>query len=306
MNSSKSTSVVQPDCSSLLNRSAMKKLEQLFGWLFCLKNSKPVIAVIRLSGVIGKVSNYRSGLCFEGVNEQIEKAFKIKGLSAVCLIINSPGGSPVQSELIATRIIKLAKEKETPVYSFVEDVAASGGYWLACAGDEIYASKSSIIGSIGVVSSGFGFHHALNKLGVERRIYAEGKNKSILDPFQPASEEDVKIIKNIQKQIHLNFIEYVKNRRGSRLSQTDEILFNGEFWAGRSATDFGLIDGINDMYSFIKQKFGEQVKIVYVASKQSWLKKKFGIANKNLTDDLVNNIVDCLEHRIINSKFNFE
>ena len=153
------------------------------------------MAVLRLSGVIGKVSTMQSGLTLESLNELIEKAFKIKKLKALCLIINSPGGSPVQSELIAKRIRDLAKENKIKIYSFIEDMAASGGYWLACSGDWIYALPSSVIDSIGVVSSGFGFHEAINKLGIERRVYTEGKNKSVLDPFKPINKDDLQIIK---------------------------------------------------------------------------------------------------------------
>jgi ClpP class serine protease len=154
-------------------------------------------------------------------------------------------------------------------------VAASGGYWLACAGDEIYASKSSIIGSIGVISAGFGLHKAIEKLGIERRIYTQGSNKSILDAFMPEKEQDVEIVKNLQAQIHKHFIEYVKTRRKNRLTQTDAILFNGEFWAGQTAVDFGLIDGIDNCFNFIKNKFGQDVKIIHCKARESFIKKYF-------------------------------
>jgi signal peptide peptidase SppA len=268
---------------------SMSPPEQKVSWLSFLPferfSTSSTIAVLRLSGVIGKVG-MRGGLTIESLNDSIEKTFKTPKLSAVCLIINSPGGSPVQSELISARIIRLAEEKEIPVYSFVEDVAASGGYWLACAGDEIYVSKSSIIGSIGVVSSGFGFQDAIGKLGIERRIYTEGKNKSVLDPFQEAKPGDIKLIRGIQKEVHEHFINHVKTRRKGKLTQDDEILFNGEFWAGKNAVDFGLVDGIDDIYSFIKRKFGDKVKIEYMTPKQSWFKKKLGITA--LADRIVN------------------
>lgn len=286
------------------------KIEQLLSYMpFFFKNREPVVAVLRLNGVIGKVSGMRSGLSLEGLNELIEKTFNISKLTAVCLVVNSPGGSPVQSELIAKRIISLAKEKKVTVYSFVEDVAASGGYWLACAGHEIYASKSSIVGSIGVVSSSFGFHDAINKLGIERRIYTEGKNKSVLDPFEPVKPADVKIIKQLQKQIHEHFISYVKERRGGKLTQSDEILFNGEFWAGLSALDLGLIDGIDEMYSFIKRTFGDDVKIEYIASKQSWLRRRFSMifdskVSDNFTAELADSMVEKLESKLIENRFN--
>ena len=250
------------------------KLEQILNMLSLNFNTNPVVAVIRLSGIIGTA---RNGLNLETINEYAEKAFKKSNLAAVCLIINSPGGSPVQSELIAARIISLAKQKNVKVYSFVEDVAASGGYWIACAGDEIYASKSSIVGSIGVISRGFGFHEAIAKLGIERRVYTAGSNKSILDPFEPTKSSDVKMLKVIQKKVHEHFVNYIKTRRKTKLTQSDDVLFNGEFWTGEGALDFGLIDGICDMYSFIQEKFGDKVKIEYVTAKPSWLRRKVGV-----------------------------
>ncbi|CAF4561787.1 unnamed protein product, partial [Rotaria sp. Silwood2] len=255
------------------------KLAQLFSMLPIIgSKSSQIVAVLHLNGIIGKVNAVKLGLNIETLNELIERAFDTRNLVAICLTINSPGGSPVQSDLIAKRIRGLAVEKEIPVYSFVEDVAASGGYWLACIGDKIYASKSSIIGSIGVISAGFGFPTAINKLGIERRVYTEGKNKAILDPFQPVQEKDVKIIKNLQKQIHEHFIDYVKERRIGKLTQEDNILFNGEFWCGQTAVDFGLIDGLEDMYSFIKQKY-EDATIKHITAKQSWIKKSLSAMN---------------------------
>ena len=249
-------SIAEAKFNQVIAKRQVGKLEQLFSLLPIIGfgASKPVVAVLRLSGVIDKVSSIKSGLTIESLHELIDKAFGIKNLEALCLSINSPGGSPVQSELISNRIRLLAQENKIPVYSFIEDVAASGGYWLACIGDQIYASRSSIIGSIGVVSASFGFPAAINKLGIERRVYTEGKNKSILDPFQPVQERDVKIIKQLQKQIHGHFIDYVKERRIGKLTQEDDILFNGEFWSGKTAADFSLIDGIDDMYSFIKKE----------------------------------------------------
>lgn len=290
-----------------INKEQVGKFEQLLSVIpFFSKSSKKQITVLRLCGVIGKASSMKSGLSIESVNELIEKAFENPKTCAVCLAVNSPGGSPVQSELIASRIINLSKEKEIPVYTFVEDVAASGGYWLACAGREIYVSKASILGSIGVISSGFGFQDAINKLGIERRVYSEGKNKSILDPFQPAKAGDVKIIKQLQKQIHEHFINYIKERRAGKLTQDDEILFNGEFWAGQTAVDFGLADGIDDMYSFIKRNFGDEVKIEYIASKQPWLKRKLGMTKTtidNFPEDIANALLNSLENKITETPF---
>lgn len=265
-----------------------------------LFGSSPTVAVLRLQGVIGKVG-MRGGLTLESLNESIEKAFKFSKLEAVCLVINSPGGSPVQSELIAKRIMDLAEEKGVPIYSFVEDVAASGGYWLACAAKEIYVSRSSIIGSIGVVSSGFGFQRAIEKLGIERRIYTQGKSKSVLDPFEEAKASDIEIVKGIQKKIHEHFIDHVKSRRKGKLTQSDDILFNGEFWAGESAIDFGLVDGIDDVYSFIKNKFGDKVKIENVTAKQSWFKKKLGIEVG--IESMVEGIFNKAEEKLVAQRF---
>ncbi len=301
MNEVNKSTMANAEFDQIITKRQISKLDQLFASVF--GDSKEVIAVLRLSGVIGKVSTMQSGLTLESLNELIEKAFKIKKLKALCLIINSPGGSPVQSELIAKRIRDLAKENKIKIYSFIEDMAASGGYWLACSGDRIYASYSSVIGSIGVVSSGFGFHEAINKLGIERRVYTEGKNKAILDPFKPINKEDLKIIKDLQKQVYEHFVEYVKTRRIGKLTQQDEILFNGEFWAGQTALDYGLIDGIGDMYSVMKEKFGDNIKFQYLCAKQPWLKKKLGMGSKILTDNLANSLIDAVENKIINDKF---
>lgn len=304
MNEVNKSTMANAEFDQIITKRQISKLDQLFASVF--GDSKEVIAVLRLSGVIGKVSTMQSGLTLESLNELIEKAFKIKKLKVLCLIINSPGGSPVQSELIAKRIRDLAKENKIKIYSFIEDIAASGGYWLACSGDWIYASYSSVIGSIGVVSSGFGFHEAINKLGIERRVYTEGKNKAILDPFKPINKEDLKIIKDLQKQVYEHFVEYVKTRRVGKLTQQDEILFNGEFWAGQTALDYGLIDGIGDMYSVMKEKFGDNIKFQYLCAKQPWLKKKLGMGSKILTDNLANSLIDAVENKIVNDKFDIK
>lgn len=302
-NPNNESSVAELDLT-LTSKPSLTKIEQLLSFLpFGFKKPKPVVAVVRLCGIIGKVSSFKSGLSIETLNENLEKAFKLPKLKAVCLSINSPGGSPVQSELIANRIRLLAKEKKIEVYSFVEDIAASGGYWLACAGDKIFASKSSIIGSIGVISSGFGFQEAINKLGIERRIYTEGKNKSILDPFLPERASDVKILKKIQKQLHENFINYIKERRIGKLTQNDDILFNGEFWAGQTALDFGLIDGIEDMYHFIKNKYGKDVKIEYIGNKQPWIKRKLGMVSQNFSQGFADAIVNRMVEEVTYNKF---
>jgi signal peptide peptidase SppA len=279
------------------------KLDQILSFLPFEKFRNPpaTIAVIRLAGAIGSSPQMRSGLSLEGLNNTIEESLKLTRLKALCLLVNSPGGSPVQSELIASRIRELADEHKIPVYSFIEDIGASGGYWLACIGDEIYASKSSIIGSIGVVSGGFGFHDAIKKLGVERRLYTQGKNKSLLDPFSPEKQEDVEIIKKIQGEIHQHFIDYVKSRRGNRITQSDDIIYTGAVWAGEVAQDFGLIDGIDNMYSFIKRKFGKNINIKYMNQKQSWLKKRLGLSTSRPIDELIGYI----EGKVQSNKIGF-
>ncbi len=286
---------------TLIVNPAMSKIDQILS-IFSLdrKTNQGTVAILRLQGVIGNVG-VKKGLNLDTLNQSIEKAFKTPKLRAVCLAINSPGGSPVQSELIAARIINLSKEYNVPVYSFVEDVAASGGYWLACAGDKIYASKSSIIGSIGVISSSFGFSEAIKKLGIERRVYTQGNNKSILDPFVTAKKEDIKIISSLQKNIHQHFIDYIKSRRNHLLTQSDEILFNGEFWTGETATTFGLIDGIDDMYSFIKRKFGDKIKIDHIKEKQSWIKQKLGIDAR--IDNIAEVAINEIKEQLIKQRF---
>ncbi len=293
------------DSNLVVSHQKPSKLEQFLSALPIIGKGKEVVAVLRLEGVIGKAGLGKSGMSASALNSLIEKTFKIDKLKCVCLAINSPGGSPVQSELIASRIIELAKEKDVPVYSFVEDVAASGGYWLACAGDKIFVSRSSIVGSIGVISSGFGFQDAIKKMGVERRVYTQGNNKSVLDPFQPAKDKDVKIIKKIQSEIHDHFMQHVKERRGNRLTQTDNILFSGEFWTGQTAIDFGLADGIFNMHSFIKKKFGENIKVQNMEAKQSWFKKKFGArqASKEIASEIAIETINALEDKAFESKF---
>lgn len=296
--------------SASLTSHKEKTLYDYLIWLLTFeifRNPSPRVSVLRLSGPIGRTGGMRgNGLSLEDLNARIEQAFGYTKLAAVCLVINSPGGSPVQSELIASRIINLSKEKKVPVYTFVEDVAASGGYWLACSGDKIYASKSSIIGSIGVISSGFGFKDAIEKLGIERRVYTAGKNKSVLDPFSPAKKEDIELIKKLQTEIHANFKNYIKTRRTGRITQDDDIIFNGEFWSGEMALDYGLIDGIDDLYSFIKREFGKKVKIEYVTAKESWVKRRFGISSKQIAADFAAEIKSSVREISTGSKFDFE
>lgn len=221
----------------------------------------PVVPVLRLSGAIGMASPLRPGLSLAVLAGTLEKAFKISKLPSVAVLLNSPGGSPVQSSLIFKRIRQLAEENQKTVYVFCEDVAASGGYYLAIAGDEIYADASSIIGSIGVISQSFGFVDAIKRIGIERRVYTSGENKSQLDPFMPENPSDVTRIKSIQRDIHDVFIGLVKERRLGKLKGPDAELFSGAFWSGPKAAELGLIDGIADVRSKMQQIHGPKVKL---------------------------------------------
>jgi signal peptide peptidase SppA len=253
----------------------MKVQKKIFAFL--KRKKTHAVAIIKLNGVIGKVSSFSNGLSLESI-AYIEKIAKISNLSAIALIINSPGGSPVQSELISKKIRLLAKDKKNndiPIYSFCEDVAASGGYWLALTGDEIYASKNSIIGSIGVISSGFGFQDAIKKLGIERRVHTQGKNKSVLDPFQKSKAEDVELINSIQKDVHENFIQFVKSNRQHKLKLADDEIFNGKFWSGKQAKEIGLIDDIGYYEDVLKEKFGKDVLLKNIEGSKGFFRKKF-------------------------------
>jgi signal peptide peptidase SppA len=225
-----------------------------------------VIPVLRFTGPIGMVTPLRPGLSLATAAGQIDKAFGYTKAPAVVVAINSPGGSPVQSSLIFKRIRQLAEEKNKRVLVFCEDVAASGGYYLAIAGDEIYADASSIIGSIGVISAGFGFDKAIGKLGIERRVYAAGLNKSALDPFQPEKADDVERLKALQRDVHDVFIGIVKDRRAARLKGSDTELFSGAFWSGPKALELGLIDGIADVRSKLRELYGDKVKLRIIAA----------------------------------------
>lgn len=233
--------------------------------LFGLIKRSPVVPVIRLSGAIGAVSPLTNGLSLAGTAQTIEKAFSISNAKAVAIQVNSPGGSPVQSMLIYKRIRALAEENELPVYVFMEDAAASGGYILSLAGDEIYADASSIVGSIGVVSAGFGFHKLIENHGVERRVYTAGEKKFSMDPFKPEEPQDVEKIKAIQRDMHTTFINLVKTRRGDKVEGKDDTLYTGEFWTGNQALELGLIDGISDLRTKMREKFGEKVKLKLIS-----------------------------------------
>ena len=269
---------------------------------------KPIVALIKLSGIIASESRLGSkgSLNLNDLSDSLTKAFSFKNVKAVALLINSPGGSPVQSALISNRILELSKEKEVPVYCFVEDLAASGGYWLSCAGDKIYAMESSIIGSIGVISAGFGAVEAIKKLGIERRVYSQGKNKGLLDPFLPEKKDDIDQILSIQKDLHKQFIDWIKIRRGKRLKGKDEELFNAGIWSGKTSKELGLIDGIGDYYTVMKNVFGKDIKFKDFSKKTSWFKQKFFSQSKHeVNSGLVNDVLNNLEQRLIWSKYDF-
>lgn len=262
-------------------------------------NPAPVVPVIRLQGVImpaGRIG--RGGLSLSGLAGVIDAAFRVRKAKAVALVINSPGGSPVQSALIAGRIRQLAAEKQRPVYAFAEDACASGGYWLALAADEIYANPASIVGSIGVISAGFGFQDLIARIGVERRVFTAGTHKSFLDPFQPAREEDVQRLLSLQAELHAQFVAEVEARRGARLRGDRQDLFSGAFWTGAGALERGLVDGLGDIRSVLRGRFGDRVRLpVFQPRGGGWLQRRLGLAQA------VDQVADRLDERALWSRY---
>ena len=268
----------------------------------------PVVPVVRLTGVIGFSTPLRPGLTLAGVARVLDKAFKTRSAKAVALVINSPGGSAVQSHLIFARLRQLSAEKKLPVIAFVEDVAASGGYMIACAADEIVCDPSSIVGSIGVVGAGFGFDEAIKKLGIERRVYTAGENKVTLDPFQPEKPEDVARLQAIQKEIHNNFISLVKTSRGLRLTGPEKTLFSGEYWLAPTAQGFGLVDRLGDLRGVLRERYGADVLTPLVANARGLFGRLTG--SREFSEfpgraGLADEIVTALEARAIWSRFGF-
>lgn len=267
----------------------------------------PVVPVVRLAGVIGVVTPLRPGLLLSTIARSLERAFATRHARAVALIINSPGGSPSQSHLIFGRIRQLAEEKKIPVFAFVEDVGASGGYMLACAADEIICNEFSIVGSIGVVGASFGFNELMEKVGIERRIYTSGDRKAMLDPFLPEKSEDVKRIKAIQNDIHDHFIALVKERRGSKLNGSDKTLFSGEFWTAQKAIELGLADRIGDLRSTLRERFGEKVHTPLISGERSLFGRR--LAGVGLLDavtrqpGLADDFISALETRALWSRY---
>jgi signal peptide peptidase SppA len=249
----------------------------MLDWIRNRLRRGPVVPVVRLSGVIASGGLLGSrGLSIETVAPLLKRAFETRGAKAVALSLNSPGGSPVQSALIAQRIRLHAAEKGLPVIAFVEDVAASGGYWLACAADEIIADPSSIVGSIGVISAGFGFQDLIARIGVERRVHTSGENKSMLDPFRPEHPEDVERLKRLQVEIHDGFKDWVRQRRGKLLKGDESMLFTGEFWTARRGIGFGLVDGFGELRATLQARYGEKVQLPVIGPRRRLL-SRFGL-----------------------------
>src|SRR5215468_5114290 len=287
-------------------------IDRCMAWLPArFRRGAAVVPVVRLSGVIGAVTPLRQGMTLAGVAKMLERAFSMKNAKAVALLINSPGGSPVQSRQIYLRIRQLAAEKKLPVLVFVEDVAASGGYMIACAGDEIYCDPSSILGSIGVVGGSFGFQDLIRKIGVERRLYTAGEHKAMLDPFLPEDPDDVARLKSIQRDIHALFISLVKESRGGKLKGADDLLFTGEYWAGEKSVSLGLADGIGDLRSTLRARFGEKVQMPLVAPARGMLSGLLGrrsagadsLAGLDGIRALPDDLISALETRAIWAKF---
>jgi len=277
-----------------------------------LRPGTAVVPVVRLSGLIGSVTPLRPGMSLAGVARTLERAFATKNAKAVALVINSPGGSPVQSRQIYLRIRQLAAEKKLPVLVFVEDVAASGGYMLACAGDEIFCDPSSILGSIGVVGGSFGFQELIKKVGIERRLYTAGEHKAMLDPFLPENPDDVARVKALQREIHALFIALVKQSRGVRLKGADDVLFTGEYWAGETSVSLGLADAIGDLRSTLRARYGEKVLTPVIAPAtgllSSLLGRKSGAGTLVQFDGIAglpDEVISALETRAIWAKFGF-
>jgi signal peptide peptidase SppA len=256
--------------------------------------------------MIGGGSSFRSGMSLQTVETALARAFAVKAAPAVALLVNSPGGAAVQSHLIYNRIRALAEEKDKKVIVAVEDVAASGGYMIAVAGDEIIADPSSIVGSIGVVSASFGFPELLKKIGVERRVHTAGKNKAVLDPFRPEKKEDIARLKALQLEVHETFIDLVKERRGSRLKD-DPDLFTGLFWTGKKGRELGLVDAVGDMRQVLRDRFGPKTRLRLVSPPRGFFARRLGFFGSQATADIAgqaaHGIFDAAEERALWSRF---
>lgn len=261
---------------------------------------RPVVPVVRLAGLIGARPFARRGLSLQALDKPLAAAFAMRRAPAVALLIDCPGGSPAQSSLIAARIRDLASRHEKPVLAFVEDIAASGGYWLACAADEIFADANSILGSIGVISAGFGFQDMLARLGIERRVHARGPLKDFLDPFRPEDPAHVTVLEEIQAELHTRFLAWVRDRRRERLKLSDAELGSGRVWTGAMALELGLIDGLGDLRSTLRQRFGDRVRPRLVNPPRSgWLR---GLGPET-SADLAQGLIAAIEERLCRARF---
>jgi serine protease SohB len=289
------------DLRKLLARGA-EKLRALVPQRF--RRDIPVVPVVRLTGIIGFSTPLRPGLTLSGVARALDRAFAVRNATAVALAINSPGGSAVQSHLIFRRIRDLAQEKKRRVIAFVEDAAASGGYMLACAGDEIIADANSVVGSIGVVGGSFGFDKLIAKIGIERRLYTSGDQKAMLDPFLPENPSDVVRLKNLQREIHDGFIALVKSRRGDKLAGAED-LFSGAYWTGVKGLQLGLVDAVGDLRSVLRERFGEKVVMQLVSTERSLFGRRVpGIGLSELIrPGLAEDVISALEARAMWARY---
>ncbi len=282
---------------------ALAKLREFLPRRF--RSDLAIVPVVRLTGIIGFSSPLRPGLTLAGIARMLDRVFSVRNAAAVALAINSPGGSPVQSHLIFRRIRELAKERNVPVIAFVEDAAASGGYMLACAADEIIADPNSVVGSIGVVGGSFGFDKLLAKVGVERRLYTAGEHKAMLDPFLPENPDDVERLKKLQREIHDDFITLVKSRRGEKLRGPEDDLFSGEYWTGRRALDLGLVDSIGELRSTLRERFGEKVLTPLISAERGLFRRRvFGVGSGELMPTgLAEDIISAFETRALWARY---
>ena len=269
------------------------------------RRDRPVVPVLRLTGVIGFSTPLRPGLSMGGVARALDRLFAVRNAAAVALVINSPGGSPAQSHLIFRRIRDLARENQRKVIAFVEDAAASGGYMLACAADEIIADPNSIVGSIGVVGGSFGFDKLIAKIGIERRLYTSGEHKAMLDPFLPEDPADVERLKTLQREIHDDFIALVKSRRGGKLVGPEKDLFSGEYWTGRRALELGLVDAIGDLRTTLRERFGDQVAMPLVSAERRLFGRRVsGVGRGELAPgSLAEDLISALEARALWARY---
>ena len=265
---------------------------------------RPVVSILRFDGVIMPRPR-RGGVSLASHGVAIERAFRASGLVAVAIVVNSPGGSPVQSALLYRRIRQLAEEKRVPVFAFAEDVAASGGYWLALAGDEIFGEETSLLGSIGVISAGFGFYQLIGRLGIERRLHTAGERKSLLDPFLPEEPSDIARLTALQQDIHQSFKEHVRRRRDGKIDEEDETLFTGDVVTGRMAVRNGLIDGIGEVRMVMRARYGDKVKLRPIATqRRRWpFLSRLPLAGREPASSIGEEVADWIETRLLWARF---